>query len=178
MQAVEPIHPKLAPTLEADLLKLTAMQRLYTEHRAKGVDPIAAATAAGSESPKEYAAICEVHPRIKRILHGTAREALSKLTLDRNDVLNGLMDAVRAAATSTEMTAAWREIGKVIGAYEPEVVKHKHELTRDQLEVMTEDELIALSGEEDFRLPDDADAAIDAEFEVLSSEVEAEAPDD
>lgn len=159
------------PTLEEDLLKLTTEQRAYTEHRAKGLGPEAAARAAGYEGEKSHLAL-EKHPRIQRILQSTAREALSRLSFSRDDVLAGLMDAVHAAANSTELTGAWREIGKMIGAYEPEVVKHKHEITKEHLQVLSEEELIALAGEEDFRLDPEGEAALEAEFEVLSTTIE------
>ena len=35
-------------------------------------------------------------------------------------MLTGMMDAVSAAATAAELVMAWREIGKLLGAYEPE----------------------------------------------------------
>jgi hypothetical protein len=86
-----------------------------------------------------------------------------KLSITREDVLAGLMDAVNMAATSAELTGAWREIGKVIGAYAPTEVKVSKRISvvREQVAQMTDEELAKLG-------------AIEGEYEVLDFE-EAEA---
>ena len=67
----------------------------------------------------------------------------------RNDVLRGFMDAVNCATTSTELVAAWREIGKLIGAYNPPPVRVTHEvLLPVELRHLTDAELFRAAGME------------------------------
>ena len=74
------------------------------------------------------------------------------MNLQIKDVLDGLMDAVGAAQNSLELVAAWREIGKILGAYEHakkiEVdvtsrVEHIHH--SKQLERMSDSDLVKLA---------------------------------
>jgi hypothetical protein len=56
---------------------------------------------------------------------------------------------------------AWRELGKLIGAYEPEKkILEVHDYTRDELRSLTDEELVQLAGKKY------ADA-IDGEFTEL-----------
>jgi len=147
--------------LEVEFLKLTEKQRLYVEARATGMIPAHAARAAGISTGT--AGEWDKHPRIMRILQGTARFALRKLVVSREDVLEGFMDAVHASQTSTELTAAWREIGRLVGAYEPEQVQHTHiHKTQEQMEQLSDEELLKLADHEGFTL--------DAEFEVVGDD--------
>lgn len=88
----------------------------------------------------------ERHPAIRAIIRASTKQAMKELALTRQDVLQGLLDAVDLAATSTELTAAWREIGKVIGAYEPQKVQiDVHHVTSEQLRDMSTHELAVLA---------------------------------
>jgi len=145
---------------------LNTRQRAYVEHRLKGLAPKAAATAAGfspSYVTTQTNNHLERHPRIKVILREMGKRALKKLALTRDDVLHGLMDAVDSAATATELTNAWREIGKVIGAYEPEkVVVSLEDLGGDALESMSVQELAAIA---------DMQNIFDGEFSVVQPDL-------
>lgn len=55
------------------------------------------------------------------------------LNLTRDDIIAGMMDAVYSAANSQELVAAWREIGKLIGAYAPSRVQIEHTNTNNNL---------------------------------------------
>jgi hypothetical protein len=58
---------------------------------------------------------------------------------------------------------AWRELGKLIGAYEPEKkILEIHEYKAEDLKMLSDKELAQLAG-------DKFAAAIDAEFEELSA---------
>jgi len=72
-----------------------------------------------------------------------------------------MLDAVEAAATASELVLAWRELGKLIGAYEPEKkILEVHDYSREELKTLTDKELAQLAGD---RYKD----AIDAEFEEI-----------
>jgi len=154
---------------EEDLLKLTPKQRIYVESRIAGMTVGQSAAAAGFKNHSNL----ESNPRIAQILLHANKQALTRLTLNREDVLSGFMDAVNAAASSTELVMAWREIGKVIGAYEPEVkIQVSVDLTAERIASMGDDALLRLSGMEDFVNPDMEEDIIEGECQVLRSEDE------
>lgn len=62
------------------------------------------------------------NPLLKRYMQVATRRAVRRTMLTREDVIHGLLDAVDSAGSSADLTQAWREIGRLIGAYEPEKV--------------------------------------------------------
>jgi hypothetical protein len=147
---------------------LDSRQRKYVDERLKGNPPRDAALSAGySEQTAINRAyeLLERHPVIKVVLRETGRAALKNLCLTREHVLHGLMDAVDHAATATELTNAWREIGRVIGAYEPEKVQIDiSALAPEELRTMPLSELAALADMQGvfdgtFRIVNEAEAA-------------------
>lgn len=150
--------------------KLTDKQRLYVENRLLGLNQTASARAAGyaEGSCTSIGHQLEKNPVIKNVLILASKQALQKMSIGREDVLKGLMDAVDTASTATELVAAWREIGKLIGAYEPEKVEHTHKLediSREKLAMMSDAELLTHAGDAEFRLTDDD--IIEGEFEEI-----------
>ena len=173
--------PSLAVDIAAKALDgLTQKQKRYVEGRLSGMTKLAAARAAGYETPEVNAYRLDQNPRIRAALESITREATRNLALSRESVLEGLLDAVHTAATSAELTAAWREIGRVIGAYEPEKreinINYK-DLSPDKLARMSDKELMELGVkfEGQYDSPDDA---IDAEYEVLQDALEPPKPID
>ena len=62
--------------------------------------------------------------RIASAIAAKQAENAAKLELTREEVLRGLCDAVKLAkeqGNPAAMVSAWREIGRVIGCYQPEV---------------------------------------------------------
>jgi hypothetical protein len=130
-------------TLEA----LSPQQRRYVDARVCGMNPSAAAKAAGL--PASNGPGLERSPTVQLAIKEINEKAMNDLVLSRQDVINGMMDAVKAAASSTELVAAWREIGKIIGAYEPQKIAVTHEmLLPEQLRVMSDRQLIVAAGME------------------------------
>jgi hypothetical protein len=146
---------------------LDPRQRQYVALRLEGRAPRDAALSAGYSD--DYARnhaynLLERHPVIKVILRETGRAALKNLCLTREHVLHGLMDAVDTSATATELTNAWREIGKVIGAYEPQKVQIDiNDVTPDELRTMPLVELAALA---------DMQGIFDGEFRVVNDDAD------
>lgn len=63
-------------------------------------------------------------PEVIAVIQRLQAENAAKLELSRQDVLNGLLEAVELArqqANPAALVSAWREIGRVIGCYQPEV---------------------------------------------------------
>lgn len=133
--------------------------RLYVEARCRGSVPVVAARMAGFSDPDAKAEELERSDMVRTAIEYAIRAQLHELRITRNDVINGFLDAVRLAESSFEVTAAWREIGKVIGAYAPQKVEISGSvaLAKEKLEKLPDEELAKL-------------AAIDAEFVVLEGE--------
>lgn len=132
------------------LLYLTAKQRSYVEHRAAGKSPrdaIKLVCPDRSVSTHELTRDWEELPKVRAALAAINREALQKMVVTREDVIAGLMDATRAAATATELVMAWREIGKIIGAYEPVKLVVEHDVyTPETLATLTDAQLAQIAG--------------------------------
>lgn len=143
-----------AQVRSAELLaNLTELQRKYVEARLSGMIPLQAGRTAGVAQPEVNVYRMERHPKIQKIL-GTARQQIiEKFDVDRDDVLRGMFDAVQASGNATELVAAWREIGRIIGVYEPARVEVMHKIedvTLDKLQRLSTKELIELAEGRDF----------------------------
>jgi hypothetical protein len=149
--------------------QLTEIQRLYVEARCSGLGLSASARAAGvTKHVSGRADEFEKNPRVRNAIDWVITQGAPELT--KEVVLDGLMDAVRSAATSAELTMAYREMGKIIGAYAPDRLEITHkDLTTEKLKNMTDGDLIKYMGRE--RMKDEVEDVYDAEYEVLSDGV-------
>jgi len=132
------------------------MQKLYAEARLHGMSPLDAAVAAGLKSPSIQCHAYEKHPKISPIIRMANSQSMERYQLSRDDVVSGFMDAVNAAGSSTELTQAWREIGKMLGHYAPDTVEHKvtvENMTINKIETMSDADLARLAEMEEFTLP-------------------------
>ena len=146
---------------------LTIKQRRYVEARMQGLTMSASARAAGLE-PGGCSTI-ENSPKVRAAIHYLVKQSTASVEeLTKSDVLTGMMDAVSAAATASELVMAWREIGKLLGVYEPERrVLEVKDYTQDELKSLSDRELAQLAGSSMKEL------IVDAEFtEVAADEPE------
>jgi hypothetical protein len=145
--------------------ELTILQRRYVDARLQGLGITAAARAAGAnvKNPGNIDSL-EKNPKVRAAMRWAIKESGQRAEeLTKNDVMTGLLDAVDAAATASELVMAWRELGKLIGAYEPEKkILEIHEYKAEDLKMLSDKELAQLAGD---KFAD----AIDAEFEELSA---------
>jgi hypothetical protein len=154
--------------VETMLSELTDMQRLYAEARLHGLSPLDSAKAAGFSHPSIQWHGYEKHPKIAPIISMANARSMERYQLSRDDIVSGFLDAVNSAGSSTELTAAWREIGKMLGHYAPEQHEHKvsvENMTLNRLETMSDQDLAALAEMDEFTLPRDHELV--ARYEVL-----------
>jgi len=143
--------------LELLAQSLTPMQRIYGEARAAGCTRNAAYKLAGytSHTTDENLEI-ENHPGIQKFMANVREAFQRRVQVDKEDVISGIMDAVRSAGTSTELLNAWREMGKLLGAYAPEVSEVKvsvGELTEQKLATMSAEQLAKMANMDEYILP-------------------------
>ncbi len=130
---------------------LTLQQKRYVEARLQGLNQRAAANAAGAKALKSgmYMQSLERNPKVRAAIRYLIKESMQSVEeLTKSDVLTGMMDAVNAAATATELVQAWREVGKLLGAYEPEKrILEIHDYTKDELKQLSDQDLQKLAGD-------------------------------
>jgi phage terminase small subunit len=143
--------------------QLTLLQKRYVEARLQGLNMTAAARAAGVESCAQTSAQnIEKSPKVRAAIRYLIKEStLNVNELTKSDVMTGMMDAVEAAATAGELVMAWREIGKLLGAYEPErKILEIHDYSQDELKTLTDKDLLNLAGGK-------LKEVVDAEFQEI-----------
>jgi hypothetical protein len=140
--------------------KLTEKQTDFAE---KVLDGMAPSTAAGPNN----GTLMMRSPSVKEYLAHHRAELSSATQIKRADVLEMLMEAYDAAKITSEpgnMVAAAREIGKMLGFYEPEQIKLQ--LTTNQARLKSKFEI--MSDEELLQLADGKATVIDGEYQRLS----------
>lgn len=162
------------PVLERNVLEyqldtLSAPQKLYVQARSLGSLPVVAARIAGYKKPDTAAAELENDQKIRYALQMTARAKARERQITREVVLDWMVDAMRNAATSTEQLAAAREIGKMLGFYEPAKVQINAtiEVRKQELMAKSDEELLAIAGD-----------TLDGQFKLLDFEPEVSSGED
>lgn len=91
--------------------------------------------------------------KIRAVLAARRAETAQRMALDRERVIQELRAAVEVARTkgdASAMIAGWREIGRMLGFYEPEVLRIDVNLDGDRLmqriRAMTDAEVLRLAG--------------------------------
>jgi len=150
------LTPVLAATkrLHTVLGMLGPKEQLYIDSRLQGTPPVAAARVAGFEYPVDASTQLEGDERVRAAIEYSIHVRAHEMQITRQDVLAGMLEAVQMAATATEMVSAWREIGKIIGAYEPTKIEVNH-VRRDQIRQLDDEQLAEM-------------AAIEGEYEILN----------
>ena len=135
--------------------ELSLKQKRYVEARLQGLSPAAASRAAGANPCSHL----EKSPKVREAIRYLIRESTESVEeLTKSDVLTGMMDAVNAAATASELVMAWREIGKLLGAYEPErKILEVRDYSEHELKTLSDAELAALAGRRMQDVIDDAE---------------------
>jgi hypothetical protein len=142
--------PKASPNKSRAKSVLTEKQDVYVEARMDGASKTQAAKIAGYK-PGASGVVEKSDDVRAALLH--ARSELSSATqIKRADVLEMLTEAydmAKLAAEPASMIGAAREIGKMLGFYEPEVIKLQVSSDQAKLqrkfEVMTDEQLLEIA---------------------------------
>jgi hypothetical protein len=145
---------------------LTTQELAFVEAICAGMTPAQAYKSAGYTS--RLSAVQSNHPIHRPVVKDAIAARQNKMRDDaqisRGDVLRGLQRAIKDAslqADSMAQIAGWREIGKMLGYYEPEkreiVLSDRREEAIRQLQEVSMDDLLELAG----------DSVIDGEFELV-----------
>lgn len=104
-----------------------------------------------AKSARQMAAENLTKPAVIEAIQRFQAENSAKLNLTREAVLNGLLEAVelaKAQANPVALISAWREIGRVIGCYQPEVkqveLSAKGKTLQYQFAGMSDEELLEI----------------------------------
>jgi hypothetical protein len=107
------------------------------------------------------------HQSVREAVAARRKELRNKFMLSREDCVKGFLKAIDDAKLVSDPMAqisGWREIGKMLGHYEPErkvvELSDKREEALQQLQDLGVEELMSLAG----------DSAIDGEFFVVDDE--------
>ncbi len=125
-------------------------KKRYVEARLQGLPKWAAARAAGVAEGGLGSTVTsfEKSPAVRAAIRYLIKESTKSVNeLTKTDVLQGMMDAVDASATASELVMAWREIGKLLGSYEPErKILEIHDYTSNELKELSDADLLRLAG--------------------------------
>lgn len=149
---------------------MTPKMRLYAEARMAGHGKVASGRVAGISDPDKNYLRLEKHPKVQQALELFRKKGMERVRITREDVLRGFLDATDAAATGTELVAAWREIGKMLGYYEAEKVEvNVRNITAEKLARLSDKELAELADAKDWQL--EGEDVIEGEFQAISDSV-------
>jgi phage terminase small subunit len=147
---------------------VTTKEALYAEARSTGLSIKSSNAAAGLSTTNKFAsAEIEKRPNVRDLIDTKKRANAYMLGLTRDDVLQGMMDAIDQAkvlADPLTQIVGWRELAKVCGFYAPEV--KRIELSEgargyiQRLESMSDEQLMQIATAD----------AIEADYEEVQEE--------
>lgn len=126
-------------------------RKKYVEQRARGVSAEKSAIMSGY-SPQNAGKL-DKRSTVVGMLAKLRAETAKNMNLTKEDVAAGLLEAAQQAQVMADvagMVAAWRELGKLLGFYAPEVKKVERSFSKSDLkhavEALGDEELRRLAG--------------------------------
>jgi hypothetical protein len=131
---------------------LTDRQKAFVAARAKGMNCVQAAQAAGCPIPNVQGYQMENNPRIRAALDVEWARAEKMADMTKERVMEGMLDAIQQAkllADPSAQIAGWREVAKMCGYYEPKKVQLEVSVSAkrmfDQFETLSDEELLKIA---------------------------------
>jgi hypothetical protein len=144
---------------------VTEKQDAYIEARLDGKSKVESAKIAGYSLNGE--AQIEKSADVRAALQQARTELSSATQIKRADVIEMLKEAydmAKLAAEPAAMTGAAKEIGKMLGFYEPETIKIEHGRSTNSIQR----KLMTMSDEELMEIAEGTAKVIDGDFQRLS----------
>lgn len=151
-------------------LALTEKQRIFAKCIVEGMSKVAAARAAGYLDPEKDGDRAFSSKAVQAEIEKYRAEVRNQVSVTLKDVIDGLMMAVHMAETSQDLVSAWREIGRIIGAYE-HAKKIEVDITQKIEKITTVKQLEQLSDSDLAKLAEMDFQIIEAEFEEIKDDV-------
>lgn len=134
---------------------LSAKQHAFVQNRAKGMNCVQAAQAAGYSIPDVQGYQVEKNPLVAEKLKKEWALAERTSEMSKKKVMDGMLYAIEQAkilADPSSQIAGWREVAKICGYYEPQKVKIEVSVSAkrmfSQFETLSDDELLKIAEEE------------------------------
>lgn len=147
------------------VVELTEKQAKFVESRARGAGRVVAAREAGYKNPRANGGKIEKFPAVQEELQRQFELNRQDANLTRSDVIEGILEAIRQAkmlADPGTQIMGYRELAKICGFNAPEVKKIEltagQEVRRNQLEQLSDSELLELSKTDYHEVAEDDDA--------------------
>lgn len=142
------LSPALAQHQQLRVIQesLTAKEQTYVDARTAGTPPAAAARMAGYADPDTQSARMEESDRIRFAVEVHVKSMLRERQITRDDVINGLLEALNYCTTATEMINAWAKIGEFIGAKAPTEVNFNHTSDPKRMKELGDQQLMEMAG--------------------------------
>lgn len=132
--------------------QINERQKLFAQNRAKGMNREQSALMAGYSESDKAGRDVEKSPLVQQELAAIRAKVAEGAGITKEDVAAGFMDAALMAKVMADpqgMVAAWREMGKLLGFYAPEVKKIEKGINKRDLltamDTLSDDDLQKLS---------------------------------
>jgi phage terminase small subunit len=155
---------------------LNDMQRIFVAAIVRGDTPRLAAQKAGYSRPITCGDVALKSKKIQAAIRFSYAKNAQAAQMTRQKVMDGLLESISIAKLQADagvMVAGWREIGKMCGFYAPEVRKIDISVTTrrvvDQLETLSDDELLKIVDEAPEALEGEASRVLDEGQELVDA---------
>jgi hypothetical protein len=123
-------------------MALDERSKKFAHHRARGVGRVQSALLAGYDGDKDNAGRVEERPEVAAEIKKLQTETAENVKVTKEMVAAGLLRAADLAQTMADpgaMVTAWRELGKMLGFYAPEVKKVEKSINKADLKAALQD---------------------------------------
>jgi len=131
---------------------LSPMQIAFVQNRARGLNCVQAAQAAGYSNPNVQGYQVENNAAVRAALQKEWAKAEKASDMTKAKVMEGMLYAIEQAkilADPTAQISGWREVAKICGYYEPQKMKIEVSVSAkrmfSQFETLSDDELLKIA---------------------------------
>jgi phage terminase small subunit len=170
-----PGYPVYAKKKRDPRYALTERELTFTKNVARGLNPTAAARAAGYYAPSNASSRIMKLEKIRKAIAIERAHFVRVNSMSKKKVMDGFLEAINMAKIKSDpiaMVAGWREIAKMCGYFEPV----KHQIQIDVSGRVVVQKLQSMSDAELVKLAEGDGTVIDAEFSPIGTENVVDTP--